>query len=76
MMAGAGGTAYGMVRAFASGKLGRFTISDVLGHCPGIGRSSAAAALRKLAEEGAVSRYGAARGTYYASNPDGMSSLD
>ncbi len=60
------GTAYDAVKKYAGEKVGRFTIADVLAHCPDIGRSSAAAALKRLTEEGFLIREGAGRSTFYA----------
>ena len=61
----AGSTAYDIVRKYVETKIGKFTGSDVVAHCPGIGRSSALAALKKLTEEGMIIRQGSGRSTYY-----------
>ena len=66
--AGVRSSAYAVVRAYVRGKIGKFTSADVLAHCPSVGRSSAHAALKRLAEEGSISKFGAARRTYYVSN--------
>lgn len=66
--AGAKSTAYDIVRSYVTQKLGRFTKNDVLNSCPNISSSSAAAALKKLTEEGVISRYGSGKNTFYASN--------
>lgn len=66
--AGTKSTAYDIVRYYVTQKLGRFTKNDVLLSCPSISASSAAAALKKLTEEGVISRYGSGKTTFYASN--------
>lgn len=58
-------TAYDIVKKYIEEKIGKFTGADVVAHCPSIGRSSALAALKKLAEEGYVVREGAGRNTFY-----------
>lgn len=60
-----GSTAYGIVRKYIEGEIGRFTGADVVFHCPSIGRSSALAALKKLTEEGVIIREGSGRNTFY-----------
>ena len=59
------GSAYDTVKNFALGRAGKFTGADVLEQCPGVGRSSALAALKRLAEEGVITRHGNGRGTFY-----------
>lgn len=66
--AGTKSTAYDIVRYYVTQKLGRFTKNDVLLSCPSISASSAAAALKRLTEEGVISRYGSGKTTFYASN--------
>ena len=58
-------TAYDIVKKYTEEKIGKFTGADVVAHCPGIGRSSALAALKKLTEEGLIIRKGAGRSTFY-----------
>ncbi len=58
-------TAYDMVKAYASEKIGKFTGADVIAACPGAGRSAILAALKKLTEEAAVVKKGSGRSTYY-----------
>lgn len=60
-----GSTAYDIVKKYTEEKIGKFTGADVIAHCPGIGRSSALAALKKLTEEGLIIREGAGRSTCY-----------
>lgn len=60
-----GSTAYDIVKKYTEEKIGKFTGADVIAHCPGIGRSSALAALKKLTEEGFIIREGAGRSTFY-----------
>ena len=62
---GSGSTAYDIVRKYIEEKIGKFTSTDVVSHCPGIGRSSALAALKKLTEEGFIIRKGSGRSTFY-----------
>ena len=45
--------------------IGRFTKADVLALCPSLERSSVAAALKQLVEEGELKRYGTGKATYY-----------
>ena len=58
-------TAYDIVKKYTEEKIGKFTGANVVAHCPGIGRSSALAALKKLTEEGLIIRKGAGRSTFY-----------
>ena len=69
--AGVRSSAYDIVKVYVRGKIGKFTSADVLTHCPSVGRSSVNAALKKLTEEGVISKFGAARSTYYVSNEIG-----
>ncbi len=62
---GTGSTAYDIVKKYTEEKVGKFTGTDVVAHCPGIGRSSALAALKRLAEEGLIIKKGAGRSTFY-----------
>lgn len=63
--AGVKSTAYDIVKHYAEEKLGQFSKQEVLVNCPGIGRSSAEAALKRLLEEGVIERHGTGRSTYY-----------
>ena len=62
---GSGSTSYDIVKKYTEEKIGKFTGADVVVHCPGIGRSSALAALKKLTEEGIIIRKGSGRSTFY-----------
>ena len=62
---GSGSTSYDIVKKYTEEKIGKFTGADVVVHCPGIGRSSALAALKKLTEEGLIIRKGSGRSTFY-----------
>ena len=62
---GRNSTAYDIVRKYTGEKIGRFTGTDVIIHCPSIGRSSVLAALKKLTEEGYIIREGSGRSTFY-----------
>ena len=59
------GTAYDIVKAYAENKLGKFTGVEVIAACPGIGRSAALNALKRLVDEGVLLRQGAGRSTFY-----------
>ena len=60
-----GSSAYDLVKTYAEEKVGKFTSSDVLVHCPSLGRSSVLAALKRLTSEGLIRRLGAGRNTFY-----------
>ena len=65
MMRYSASKAYDIVKQYIEEKIGKFTGSDVVLHCPGIGRSSALAALKKLTEEGFILKKGTGRSTFY-----------
>lgn len=56
---------YDVVKNYVMNKIGKFTSSDVLEHCPSVGRSSVLAALKKLTDEHLIHKKGTGRGTYY-----------
>ena len=58
-------TSYDIVKVCVSGILGKFTKQDVLVSCPSLGSSSVEAALKKLVEEGFLTRIGVGRKTQY-----------
>lgn len=58
-------TAYDMVKAYVSEKIGKFTSADVMAACPGAGRSALLAALKKLTEEQIIIKMGVGRSTCY-----------
>lgn len=58
-------TAYDIVKAFIGEKIGKFTGTEVVAHCPSIGRSSVLAALKRLTEEGYIVKEGTGRNTFY-----------
>ncbi len=62
---GKSSTAYDIVKKYIEEKIGKFTGADVVAHCPSIGRSSVLAALKKLTEEGLITREGSGRSTFY-----------
>ena len=62
---GKSSVAYDIVRKYTEEKIGKFTSTDVLAHCPSIGRSSALAALKRLTEERFIIREGLGRSTFY-----------
>lgn len=57
--------AYEVISKYVNTVIGKFTSADVLENCPGVGRSSALAALSRLVSEGVLQRHGAGRSTYY-----------
>ena len=62
---GAKSTSYDIVKRYTSEKLGKFTKQDVLVSCPSLGSSSVESALKKLVEEGFLTRIGSGRKTQY-----------
>ena len=54
-----------IVKKYTEEKVGKFTGTEVVAHCPSIGRSSALASLKKLTEEGLIIREGSGRSTFY-----------
>ncbi len=58
-------TAYDVVSAYVEGKIGKFTSADVMAACPGAGRSSVLAALKKMANEHRILQMGSGRSTFY-----------
>ena len=59
-------SSYDLVKRATTKKIGDFTKSEILELCPGIRSSSVEAALKKLVEEGYLTRTGQARSTRYA----------
>lgn len=62
---GAKSNSYDIVKVCVSGKLGKFTKQEVLASCPSLGSSSVESALKKLVEEGFLTRIGSGRKTQY-----------
>lgn len=60
--------AVAIVRRAVSGRIGKFTKSELLELCPTISRTSVEGALRQLVKEGAISRHGSGRATFYTRN--------
>lgn len=56
------------VRRAVSGRIGKFTKSELLELCPTISRTSVEGALRQLIKEGAIIRHGSGRATFYTRN--------
>lgn len=54
-----------MVEEAIKAKLGKFTKTDIMELCPGIGSSSVEASLKQLCEEGLIEKHGGGRSTYY-----------
>ena len=63
-------TAYDIVKAFVSNKIGKFVASEVIYSCPSVGRTAILNAIKKLVEEGIIIRQGNAKNTYYIKNPN------
>ena len=62
---GAKSTSYDIVKAYAAETIGTFTKQDALISCPSLGSSSVEAALKKLVEDGTLTRLGSGRKTRY-----------
>lgn len=62
---GTRGTAYDIVKVYMMGKIGKMTGAEVISACPGVGRSAALSAIKKLTEEGLILKCGSGRSTYY-----------
>lgn len=58
-------SAYEMVKRAMNNKIGRFTKQDILEQCPSLSISSIEGGLRKLVENGEVSRAGSGKNTFY-----------
>ena len=65
-------SSYDIVKAYVSNKLGKFTASDVLANCPGVGRSSVFNALKKLTNEDFIEKHGEGKNTFYVVKSDEM----
>lgn len=63
-------TAYDIVKAFVTNKIGKFVSSEVISSCPSVGRTAILNAIKKLVEEGIIIRQGNAKSTYYIKNPN------
>ena len=62
---GAKSTAYDVVKAYADAKVGKFTSAEAVAGCPSAGRSSIFAALKKLTDEGYLTRLKSGRSVAY-----------
>ena len=58
-------TAYDVVREYAMNHIGTFTKQNALAGCPSLGSSSVEAALKKLVQDGTLTRLGSGRKTHY-----------
>ena len=58
-------SAYEIVKKAMNNKIGRFTKQDILEQCPSLSISLIEGALRKLVENGEVSRAGSGKNTFY-----------
>lgn len=62
---GAKSTTYDVIKAYADSKIGKFTSADIIANCPSVGRSSALAALKKLTDEGYLTKLKTGRNIAY-----------
>lgn len=62
---GAKSVAYDVIKAYTASKIGKFTSADVIINCPSVGRSSALAALKKLTDEGYLTKLKTGRNIAY-----------
>ncbi|MCD8023506.1 MAG: Fic family protein [Lachnospiraceae bacterium] len=58
-------SAYDVVKAYISGKIGKFTSAEVIVSCPSVGRSAILSALKRLVEEKEILKIGTGRATCY-----------
>jgi fic family protein len=58
-------TSYDIVKEFVLNKIGTFTKQEAMMACPSLGSSSVESALKKLVEDGTLTRLGAGRKTHY-----------
>lgn len=65
-------TSYDIVREYVQNRIGTFTKQEALIACPSLGSSSVESALKKLVEDGTLTKLGAGRKTHYVRS-DAMS---
>ena len=58
-------SAYDIVKKYTEQVVGAFTSREVIVNCPSIGRTATLDSLKRLVDEGAITRHGSGRGTYY-----------
>ncbi len=58
-------SAYDIVKAYATNKLGKFTAADVLINCPSVGRTSVFNSLKRLTDEGIIEKHGERQQAFY-----------
>lgn len=58
-------TAYDVVKAYAASKVGKFSSAEAIAGCPSAGRSSVLSALKKLTDEGYLTRLKSGRNVAY-----------
>lgn len=58
-------TAYDMVKAYMTSKVGKMTGAEIISACPSVGRSAVLGAVKKLVDEGIIVKCGLGRSTYY-----------
>ncbi|MCD8084630.1 MAG: Fic family protein [Clostridiales bacterium] len=57
-----------MVRNATNEKIGKFTKSEIMELVPGVGKASVENSLKKLVDEGFLTRHGKGKGTFYTRN--------
>ena len=57
-----------IVRRAVSGQIGKFTKSDILELCPTIGKTSVESSIKKLSDDGLLTKHGSGRSTFYTRN--------
>ena len=58
-------TVYDVVKAYVTGKVGKFTGTEAIAACPGGSRSAVLGALKRLTDEEVIVKCGNGRGTFY-----------
>lgn len=58
-------TAYDVVKKYTADKVGKFTGADVIMACPSFGRAAILKAVKRLVDEGMLTKMGSGRKTYY-----------
>jgi Fic family protein len=60
--------AYDIVKASVDSRLGKFTKRELVNICPSISEKAVEAALKKLVDEGYVTKHGSGKNTFYSRN--------
>ena len=59
-----------IVQAYLEQKLGKITGADVIASCPSLGRSTIMREMKRLVEEGYLTKFGVGKSTYYVKTND------